>query len=330
MTMEGVSREGRTRGIEALRAVMLIGVAFAVLATPNAVAAPKFSDWSTPIDLGPIVNSAFAETGPAISRDGLSLYFASDRSTEPGDTFPDFNIWVAQRPTVDSPWGAPVPVPVLNTPEFSDSVPTPSRDGHWLFFNSRRPGGCGDFDIWASFRVYTHDDFAWQPPVNLGPGDQCGVGVNSAFLDAGPSFFENDDAGSRLLFFGSGRPGGPGGSDIYVSEQLPDGSFGPASLVAELSSPQDDQRPAIRFDGLELFLRSNRVGTCGGDDTWVATRNTVAEPWSPPANLGCTINTASSDQQAYIASDRETLFFSSNRPGGFGGLDLYMTTRTRM
>jgi hypothetical protein len=288
------------------------------------VAAPKLSDWSAPVNLGATVNSPFAEFGPAISRDGLSLYFASNRPTDPDDLVQEANIWVAQRPTGDSPWGAPVLVPVINTTAFVENVPALSRDGHWLFFNSNRPGGFGDVDIWASFRFHTHDDLGWQSPINLGPG------VNSEFFDAGASFFENDDGGVPLLFFGSSRPGGPGGVDIYVSQQMADGSFGGASLVAELSSPQEDQRPAIRFDGLELFLFSNRVGTFGGADVWASTRNTVAEPWSAPENLGPTINTTSNDQQAYIASDRETLFFTSNRPGGFGNLDLYVTTRTKI
>lgn len=298
-------------------------LAVVVLALSLAADSPKFSDWSAPVSLGPIVNSPFNDFGPAISRDGLSLYFASNRPTDPDDLVQDQNIWVAQRPTEDSPWGAPVPVPVINTTTFIENVPALSRDGHWLFLNSNRPEGFGDFDIWASFRFHAHDDFGWQPPVNLG------AGVNSAFFDAGASFFENDDVGVPLLFFGSSRPGGPGGADIYVSQQMADGSFGPASLVVELSSPQEDQRPAIRFDGLELFLFSNRVGTFGGTDLWASTRNTVAEPWSPPENLGPTINSTSLDQQAYIASDRETLFFTSNRPGGLGGLDLYVTTRTK-
>ena len=50
--------------------------------------------------------------------------------------------------------------------------------------------------------------------------------------------------------------------------------------------------------------------------------------WAEPTNLGCQINSFA-DMQPYIAADRQTLFFTSNRPGGCGALDLYMTTRTR-
>lgn len=58
--------------------VVLLLIAFAVVSAPPA-AAPKFSDWGVPDNLGATVNSAFAEQGPAISKDGLSLFFGSNR-----------------------------------------------------------------------------------------------------------------------------------------------------------------------------------------------------------------------------------------------------------
>jgi WD40-like Beta Propeller Repeat len=285
----------------------------------NASAASKFSDWSAPVNLGPIVNSSFGDFAPAVSKNGLSLYFSSDR---PGSLGPS-DIWVSQRESRDDPWGTPVNLgPPVNT-SFGERAPAFSRDGHWMFFVSNRPGGVGDDDIWASWRTNIHDDFGWQPPINLGPG------VNSASFDAGASFFENEEAGTPLLFFGSTRAGGPGVEDIYVSAQTADGSFGPATLVAELSSPQADRRPTIRFDGLEIIFFSNRPGTLGGADLWASTRETVFDSWSMPVNLGPVVNSTSNDAPSYLSSDGRILFFTSDRPGGFGGLDLYITTREK-
>jgi len=130
-----------------------------------------------------------------------------------------------------------------------------------------------------------------------------------------------------LLFFNSNRTGGPGGTDIYVSARRPDGSFGAAELVEELSSPFQDLRAVVRSDGLETFLFSDRPGTLGDYDLWVSTRNSVSDPWTPPVNLGAPVNGVRPDQQAWLASDRRTLYFASSRPGGIGGLDLYVTTR---
>jgi len=156
-----------------------------------------------------------------------------------------------------------------------------------------------------------------------------GAGVNSAATDAAPTYFENDEGGAAQLFFHSVRAGGVGATDIYVSERFPNGTFGPAQLVAELSSLGLDQRPSIRFDGLEMFFFSDRPGTIGTVDIWAATRATVLDQWSTPTNLGPIVNTTFGEAQPYIASDRQTLFFTSARPGGMGGQDIWMTTRSK-
>jgi len=54
-------------------------LAFLTLSTSDPVAAPNFSAWGTPANLGAVVNSPFVDAGPAISKNGLSLYFHSNR-----------------------------------------------------------------------------------------------------------------------------------------------------------------------------------------------------------------------------------------------------------
>src|SRR6266446_2684389 len=187
------------------------------MAQASSAQAQKYSDWSAPVNLGPAINSAFSDQGPAISKNGLSLYFTSNRPGGLGG----FDMYVSQRASAEEPWGSPVNLgPTVNT-TFDEGNPAFSRDGHYLFFQSKRPGGLGGIDIWVSRREHTHDDFDWQLPVNLGPG------VNSAADDNGPTYFENDEGGTPQLYFGSSRPGGLGAADIYVSEQMADGSFGP-------------------------------------------------------------------------------------------------------
>src|SRR5262249_32587495 len=307
--------------------IAILGISsLALLPEFHLAAQPRYSDWSQPVNLGPVINSAFNDQHPALSKDGLSLYISSNR---PGGYGAD-DLWVSHRASVDDAWEPPQNLgPVINTAavEFS---PAFSRDGHWLFFHSTRPGGYGGVDIWASHRVDIHDDSAWEPPVNLGSG------VNSAFDDAGPTLFEDEQTGITALYFTSlNRPVGLGDWDIYASILGPDGVFGPASLVVELSVPGTaatgrGTRTAIRHDGLEVFLTSNRLGGVGSGDLWVSTRATTLDPWSTPVNLGLPPNSIYFDGAPALSSDGESMLFYSNRPGGFGANDLYMTTRHKL
>jgi hypothetical protein len=294
-----------------------IGFSLLPFMTAKPFAVPAFSPWSTPVNLGPTINSAWVDAGAAISKDGLSLYFNSDR---PGG-FGNQDIWVSQRAKKNASWGTPWNLGTVVNTAALEAVPSLSLDEHWLFFNSTRAGGFGQADLWASYRVNVHDDFAWGPPINLGPN------VNSTALDAGADLFANDEVGSPLLFFVSARPGGPGNLDIYVSPLTKHG-FGPAALVPELNSVANDRRPSVRFDGLEVFFDSDRIGSAGAD-LWTSSRDNVSQPWSTPINLGATVNSASDDIQPFIAADPETLIFASNRSGGSGDFDLYVTTRTK-
>jgi Tol biopolymer transport system component len=278
------------------------------------------STWSEPVNLGPIVNSSSDEADPALSPDGLSLYFFSNR---PGG-FGTSDIWASRRASLTDPWGTPQNLgPVINYPGSGIVHPNLSSDGHRLFFASNRPGGYGGYDLWASWRDDTHDDFSWQTPVNLGPA------VNTSSTEFGPAYFEDGGTGVTKLYFSSDRPGGLGDYDIYASTLQSDGTFGAANLVPELSSPYPDRRPTIRGDGREMFLVTNRPGQVGSGLTiWVSKRATTSDAWSPPVELGTPINGPESDARSpALSADGNTMVFFSTRPGGQGSNDLWMSTR---
>ena len=280
--------------------------------------AKKYSEWDDPINLGPVLNSPSDDNHPAVSKDGLSLFFHSNR---PGG-FGGEDIYVSQRLSLDATWGQPVNLgPNVNTSS-NDRVPAFSANGRWMFFGSTRPGGQGGLDLWASRRTDKKDDFSWQPPINLGPV------INSPSDDDGATLFE-DEGGTTTLYFASNRPGGPGDFDIYSSQQKEDGSFETASLVVELTSPQRDTRTAIRSDGLEILITSNRPGS-QGLDLWVSTRKNSRKEWTTPVRLEITVNSPANDGAPTLSSNGRTMYFYSNRPGGSGGNDLYMTTRKKL
>jgi len=282
----------------------------------------NFSLWSEPVSLGSTINSSFNDQQAALSKDGLSLYFGSNRPGTPGPGPND--IWVSHRDCLECPWGTPANLgSPVNTPH-NDAAPAPSRDGHWLFFLSNRPGSASS-DIWVAWRENVHDDFGWETPVNLGSG------VNAAGFEGGPSYFENDDVGVPQLYFNrNAAPVGTGG-DIYVSEQAADGSFGPAVLVAELSSLSSDQRPSVAHNGLDIYFHSDRPGS-SSNDIWVSTRESVLAPWSSPTKLGPPINATVAEQFPFIVSHggTEWLYFTRNVaiPPAVD-FDLFVSTRMR-
>jgi hypothetical protein len=300
---------------------------FALILLPSA-GAQQFGPWSAPVNLGPTINTApYFEQGAAISKDGLSLYFHSNRpGGYDGEWYGGTDIYVSQRPSTDLPWGTPRNLgPKINTAA-NEASPMLSHDGHRLYFHSGRPGGFGGADLYVSRRYNKRDDLGWQAAENLGSG------VNTAAQEQQPCIFEDDVTGIVTLYFTSNRPGGLGGNDIYASELQPDETFRPAILVAELSSPANDGGPTIRRDGLEIIFPSNRLGSLGSfgdDDLWLSTRANTSDPWSPPENMGPVVNTVYTDGLPELSFDGTTLYFNSADPTRTS-FDLFVTTRTKL
>ena len=307
--------------------LLAVGLVLFVATSPfGGLEARMGSEWSPPENLGAEVNSAFEELAPHLSSDGLAVYFTSDRPGTAGGE----DLWVSRRSSARHPWMPATNLgPAINTAA-NERSPALSSNRRLLFFASDRPGGLGGFDIWLSWRADPRDDSGWQPPVSLG------TGINTAATDAGPGFLEALAAASPhrgrsravipQLYMASNRSGGPGGLDIYVGS-VPGGWAGPPMLVAELSGPSADLTPTIRRDGLEIVIASNRADTLGGFDLWHSFRRSVFDAWSTPTNLGPSINSEFLEVFPSLSSDARALLFQSNRPGGFGGSDLYISTR---
>ncbi len=252
-----------------------------------------------------LVNSPFNDTHPALSKDGLSLYFASTRPGGSGDYDP----WVTQRDSLEDCWLEPGNLgPVVNS-SAQDFAPNLSTDGHWLFFHSRRTTwlavdgatqipSCGGIDLYVSHRQDKRDDFGWENPINLG----CTINA-PGFDQAGPTYFEDDTTGTLFLYF-TQKPTPPPGAnndnlfDIFVSTRTADlatcrvqGRWGPGTPVDALNSPFRDTRTAIRRrDGLEMILSSGRPGSLMSENLWVSTRPAVTLDqgnWLPPVPINC-------------------------------------------
>jgi hypothetical protein len=304
-----------------------------LMTPPAAHAQEAYTAWSEPINLGPTVNTSVSDFFSCVSRDGLSLYFTSS-GVLGRPSLGGTDIYVSRRSTLDDPWG---PADNLGEPinsAYDEISPMLTIDGHRMYFASNRPGGLGGNDIYVSRRRSERDDFGWQVPRSVGEG------VNTEANEAGPFLFEDETTGTITLYFDSNRPEGLGpytddavhnGNDIYASVVQAGGTFGPATLVEELSTVQADRRPTIRRDGLELIFTSDRSGGLGIIDLWVSTRESTSDPWSTPINMGPTINGPGNQAGAAFSFDGRTLYFNAalNSRPGFGRYDLFVTTRSR-
>lgn len=293
-------------------------------AVPPSHTEATYSDWSDPAHLGTVVNTQHAEAYPAVSPDGLSLYFTGGNKLG-GSGGRD--LFVTRRASMHEPWGTPQNLGSRINTSGHDNNARLSRDGHRLYFSSNRAGGFGGFDLYVSRRRDSRDDFGWQAPINLGPA------VNSTADEWDATLFEEDRTGTQFLYFTSARAGT---TDIYVSTLQDDETFGPGVLVQELSSPANEEQPVISRDGLEMFIASDRAGSLGFHDFWVARRASIDDAWSVPENLGAPINGPTNDRGASLSFDGATLYFSSAcitscRAGTIGTMyDLWMTTRSKL
>ncbi len=311
------------KGLAAATVAGLFVLALAAL--PAAEDPPRFSAWSAPVNLGPVVNSTDTEAGTYISRDGLSLYFGSTRPGGVGAAG-TFDIWVSHRAATDETWGEPVNLgPGVNT-IYNEQTPAVSIDGHRMYFARDGSGGYGRQDLYVSRRQSALDDVGWEAGVNLG------TGVNSPADEAGPGLFEDDASGMLTLYFNSNRvEGGLGLEDIYVTTAYPEGEFGAAAVELALSGPFRDVRPFVRRDGLEMYFDSNRPGSNGSQvDLWMSSRASIWDAWSEPVRLPDYINSSAVDARPVVSFDGTELYFHSTRPGGLGFNDIYVCTRTRI
>ncbi|GAB3495320.1 hypothetical protein GCM10027341_12470 [Spirosoma knui] len=152
--------------------------------------------------------------------------------------------------------------------------------------------------------------------------------LNSSADDGYPTF----DKTYSSIYFTSNR----GGTfDVYkailpdvprteLHSRLPSLTNVTVERVAELSSTADDKCPFI--DGSTLVFTSNRPGGYGGYDLYYSKWD--GSRWSDPVNFGPTINTSYDEYRPILNSQanflNQLMIFSSNRPGGKGGFDLYM------
>jgi outer membrane protein OmpA-like peptidoglycan-associated protein len=153
----------------------------------------------------------------------------------------------------------------------------------------------------------------WTEPKNIGPP------VNTPHWESQPAFA----ADGRTVYFASNRPRGAGGIDIWKTKIDDDDRFSvPENIGPPINTPGDEVSPFIHPDGKTLYFASDGHLGMGGKDIFVS-RLMDNNQWSEPQNLGYPINTIGDELNLIVNAKGNIAYFSSDKEGGFGGMDLY-------
>jgi outer membrane protein OmpA-like peptidoglycan-associated protein len=271
-----------------------------------------------PVNMGDNINTASHEYFPGITADGK--YFIFTRRLDQGRSHEDFFI----SRSADSTWGPAYNLgPPVNTMENEGSVSI-STDGQFIFFaacDRLKRNTLQGKDSKAPHEVFPGCDLyytrlegdKWGIPRHLG------YEVNSPQWESTPSLSFD----GLSLYFSSTRPGGYGGSDIWMS-RFENGRFqAPVNLGPKINTAGNEQTPFIHPDDQTLYFSSDGWPGMGDFDFYYSRRDDKGD-WGAATNLGYPINTANAEKGLLVNRSGDLAYFSSDsRPEGKGGVDLY-------
>jgi WD40 repeat protein len=285
----------------------------------NDCSAGKPYCYGPPVHLESPINTPAFEGKPALSADGLELYFVSDRPGAlggPGDQ----DIYVARRSSANSPWGEPARVPPPVSSPFFDITPTISLDGLALYFASNRPGPFSPPwpDLWVSHRASINRP--WGPAVNLG------AGVNTPLFEGSIDISPDQ----RTIFFGGVTPDFV--FDIFVARRpSTDEPFGArAKLMPPINSDGHDYGPALTPDGHTMFFSSgadNPFAPGAINHLYVAERQNDTAPWGPRIYLDTLNCPMCFGGLPTIRAGGKEICWTGDRGDSFGDKDIYCAMR---
>ena len=217
--------------------------------------------WEPPQNLGPYVNSSAYEVHPAISSDGLELYFSSARPGGLGEG----DIWITRRASRDDPWTEPENLGLSVNSADHDNWPSLSADGLELYFSvGRETAGEWEYSLHVTKRETI--DAPWGEPTDLGPTVNSWPRQICACISSD---------GHLLMFCdywtSSPRPDGFGSSDIWFTKRATKDSqwSEPVNIGPVINTPDYDEAPTISADGSMLYFSSDHCGL-GSNDLWQA------------------------------------------------------------
>lgn len=291
----------------------------ASLKVSNTGVAAKYKANPKKVDIrliGDSVNTINPEYAPIISPDGTTIYFTSrqpwleDSLKEYVEDFTNLSpedIYVSYKKT-DTAWTKPKKMKFckLELNEATVSI-TPDERMMYVYQDTKQNGDLFQIDLLATSRNTDSLTLIKIPEVNSKSWES--------------HIYFNED--NNFAIFSSDRPGGFGGRDLYRIVKLPNGEWSkPSNMGPNINTEYDEDAPFLSIDNKNLYFSSNCDRSMGGFDIYTCVK--IDENlWSAPVNLGYPINSERDDIYYSTTADGLKGYFSSNRMGGKGQVDIY-------
>ncbi len=274
-----------------------------------------------PISMGPEVNSDENDYLPAITADEQTLVYTrliprdpnanSASNKNKGEDF-----YSCKK--VNGKWSKAINMGSPINTIGNEGAQCISADGQTLIFTACSeydgyPGGrkgYGSCDLFIAKKLANGN---WSVPENIGKP------INTEYWETQPTLSSD----GQTLYFVSNRPGGKGSADIWKCNRNTLGKWSNlVNLGDSINTAGFEESPFIHTDNKTLYFVSDSWPGMGSRDIFLS-RIKKDGNFSIPMNLGYPINSGENERDLIVSANAKTAYFSSERSGGFGGLDLY-------
>ncbi|OHX67653.1 OmpA family protein [Flammeovirga pacifica] len=265
-----------------------------------------------------LANTYLPDLAPIITVDGSRLYFTSHRQDisshhelDPYDQLPYQDVYYMDR-REDGFWHSPKEFKEINTEEHDAAIAL-SSDGKKLFMyrsygkSTSNPGNIYETQF---------ENGKWSEPVAVK------APINSTAHETHMSLSRD----GKVIVFVSDRAdeNAQGGKDLYIIRKLPNDEWAvPQNLGNVINSDLDEESPYIHPNGKTLYFSSQGHHSVGGFDVFKIDIDLMSGKLGELEQLNYPVNSPADDIFYVMSADGEESYFSSIRPEGMGGLDIY-------
>jgi hypothetical protein len=254
--------------------------------------------FAAPLRLDGSINNGASVEFARVSADGRELYLAREAAGQ------SYDLFVATRPSLDTPFGAPVPLAGVNTTDIETS-PTTSSDGLTLLFHRYN----GETHLYSAKRVARTDPFPAATPISElnAPGN----------FDGDPYLIQD----GKVVYFTSQRRSA--GTIYRAARPSADAAFGAPIEIAGNIPTTGAYAPVVSED--ELVLYYTLSDGAGGEIIYVATRPSTSVLFDAPKPVP-ELNRDKVQYPSWLSTDGCILYFAATSGAS---LVMYAAAKTR-